>query len=95
MSGRGVLLALAGLVTSAWWLLGLLGGRAAARVVTGGALRFDEAVVGAAYVATHLALVVLVPSCLLAALLLTAWSALDAWRARAHSTASQVTSTAL
>lgn len=76
MSGRGVLLALAGLVTSAWVVLGLLGGRAAARVVAGGAMRFDEAVVGAAYVAAHLGVVVVVPSCLLAALLLTAWARL-------------------
>ena len=82
MSGRGVLLAIAGLVTSVWVVLGLLGGRAAARVVAGGALRFDEAVVGASYVAAHLGVVVVVPSCLVAALLLTAWARVTPPRAR-------------
>ncbi len=68
---RALLITLGLLVLAAWQLLDALGGRAAARVVSGAVLTADEAMVGAAYVATHLAAVIVAPVLLGAALLLT------------------------
>lgn len=67
---RAMLVSLGLLLLAAWGLLDALGGREAARVVSGAVLTADEAMVGAAYVAMHLAAVIVAPVLLGAAALL-------------------------